>query len=133
METLKNGQTYFKNLAVWTPYYFVSFFFSLKDRSQISLLIFWEFKRINELLGPLKSLGNYKFSDEFRENRSKLIRSQLHNISRISMFSSNTWNHWNKEENYYWIDNINLSSILFKNRHTCLKKFYRVHMSNNMY
>ena len=43
---------------------------SIWDRLQISLLILSEFKYINELLLPLKSLKNLQFSDDFMGNRS---------------------------------------------------------------
>ena len=47
------------------------------ESRQILLLILSEFKRINELLHPLKSFENLWFSDDFgggRGNRSSLIR-----------------------------------------------------------
>ena len=44
------------------------------DRLQISLLILKEFKRIYELLLPLKSSEKLCFSDDFWGNRSELIR-----------------------------------------------------------
>ena len=50
------------------------------DRLQITLLILKEFKQINRLLFPVKSLENYKFSDDFRGNRSSLIRLNSPNI-----------------------------------------------------
>ena len=44
------------------------------NRLQILPLILNEFKRLNSLLFPLKSSENLQFSNNFRGNRSKLIR-----------------------------------------------------------
>ena len=44
------------------------------------LLILGEFKRINWLLLPFKSIENLRFSDDFRGNRSYLIRLNLLNV-----------------------------------------------------
>ena len=43
---------------------------SVRDRLQLSLLIFSQFKRINKLLFPLKSSDNLWFSYDFRGDRS---------------------------------------------------------------
>ena len=50
------------------------YFGMMEDRLQISLLILREFKHINLLLLPLKSTENWRFSDDFKRNRSSLIR-----------------------------------------------------------
>ena len=53
---------------------------SLSDRRQISLLVMNKFKEINLIVFPLKSLEHRRFSDDFRGNRSSLIRLNLFNI-----------------------------------------------------
>ena len=53
---------------------------SLKDYLQISLLILSELKWIKQLLFPLKSSENQRFSDDFRRNRSQSIRFNSLNI-----------------------------------------------------
>ena len=47
---------------------------TFRDRHQIQLLISSKFKWINWLLFPLKSSENPRFSDDFKGNRSWLIR-----------------------------------------------------------
>ena len=46
----------------------------IRDCLQILLPILREFKRINQLLSLLQSSGNQRFSNDFRGNRSQLIR-----------------------------------------------------------
>ena len=51
-----------------------------RDRLQISLLILSEFKRVNQILLPVKSSENRRFSDHFMGNRIWLIRLNSLNI-----------------------------------------------------
>ena len=75
-ETVVHGMLWKKSFTVY-PSLTNTFFTehlrttaSIRDRLQISLLILSEFKYINELLLPLKSLKNLQFSDDFMGNRS---------------------------------------------------------------
>ena len=52
----------------------------LKDYLQISLLILSQFEQINELLFPLKSSDNRRFSDDFGRNWTSLIRLNSINV-----------------------------------------------------
>ena len=66
----------------------------IRDCLQILLPILREFKRINQLLSLLQSSGNQRFSNDFRGNRSQLIRlnsvdirSQIWSRSQKHLFS----------------------------------------------
>ena len=54
--------------------------FTFRDRHQISFLTLIKFRRINQLLFPLKSLQNIRISDDFRGSGCYLIRLNLINI-----------------------------------------------------
>ena len=53
----------------------------VRDHCQISLLKLSEFKRINQLLFPLKSSENLCFSDSFMRNINALIHVSTLNIT----------------------------------------------------
>ena len=53
------------------------------DRLLMSLLILRKFERITSFLCPLKSLENQRFSEDFRGERSSLIRLNSLNIRSI--------------------------------------------------
>ena len=57
-----------------------SFIIDFRDRLQISILILSEFKQINYALFSLKSSEKLRFSDDFRESRTSLIRLNSLNI-----------------------------------------------------
>ena len=50
------------------------------NRLQISFIILSVFKQINQLLFPLKSSDNHRFSDDLRGNRGQLIHLKSFNI-----------------------------------------------------
>ena len=52
----------------------------MRQYRHIFLLALSKFNQISELLKPVKSTDNHRFSDHFRGNRSYLIRSNLLNI-----------------------------------------------------
>ena len=75
---------YFRDCEKKSFWLSASILFFTRDCFPVLFLILIEFKRINLLLFPLKSSESTWFSDDFRGNRSYLIRINLVNIrSRI--------------------------------------------------
>ena len=85
----------------------------IRSRHQISLLILSEFKRINQLLFPLKSPENQRFSDDFRGDKSKLIPSKSFNIR------SKFWRGSILTTYFFWS-----SADIDKLSHKCFRRMY---------